>query len=380
MLNIGVIGYGHRIHSIVNLLVQTGEVKFVSVMDIDNEAAGKRAVENGYNDIRFYDDADVMLQTEKLDGVLIGTRCNTHTHYAELVAKYNIPLFLEKPVCIVEEDLDRLNALENMKDKTVVSFPLRSSNLYEKVKEIVDSGKIGTIEHVQAYNNVPYGRGYYHKWYRDDSITGGLFLQKSTHDLDYINALIENNEPVRICAMESKQVFKGNEPAGKLCANCEKADTCTESPKNVRKNGDGYAIGEYCCFATDTGNQDSGTVMIEYASGMHVVYSQNFLSRNGAGKRGARLIGYKGTLEFDWRNNVITVFRHLENVTETYDVKNLGGAHFGGDGKLILNFLGVMKGTEKPLTTLDDGILSAQLCLLARKSAQEHRFFDIVRK
>ena len=50
MLNIGVIGYGHRIHSIVNLLVQTGEVKFVSVMDIDNEAAGsmERRKREGY--------------------------------------------------------------------------------------------------------------------------------------------------------------------------------------------------------------------------------------------------------------------------------------------------------------------------------------------
>ncbi len=126
-----------------------------------------------------------MLKNEALDGVIIGTRCSTHTDFAELASKYSLPIFLEKPVCIKEDDLARLEALvPQMNDKTVVSFPLRVSNLLLKVKEIIDSGRIGKVEHVQAYNNVPYGIGYYHKWYREESVTGGMFLQKATHDLD----------------------------------------------------------------------------------------------------------------------------------------------------------------------------------------------------
>ena len=77
---------------------------------------------------------------------------------------------------------------------------------------------------------------------------------------------------------------------------------------------------------------------------MHVVYSQNFVVRNGAGKRGARLIGYKGTLEFDWNKNLITVYRHLENVTETYEVKFGKEGHGGGDAVLAEHFVNVMKG------------------------------------
>ena len=29
-------------------------------------------------------------------------------------------------------------------------------------------------------------------WYKDETETGGLFLQKATHDLDYINYLFED--------------------------------------------------------------------------------------------------------------------------------------------------------------------------------------------
>ena len=378
MLNLGVIGYVYRMQSVVRHLLKSGEVRLTAITDLRTAELSEKLKGEGLADVRFYMEAEEMLKKEKLDGVCIGTRCSTHTQFALLATKYNIPIFLEKPVCTTEEDLQRLKEILHMNDKIVVSFPLRMTMLLQKVKEIVDSGKIGRIEHVQAYNNVAYGRGYYHKWYKDEKETGGLFLQKATHDLDYINYLLGDNRPVRICAMKSKQIFKGDEPEGKLCADCEKVDICPESPKNVAKNGDGYSIGPYCCFAKDTGNEDSGSAIIEYESGMHVVYSQNFVVRKGAGKRGARLIGYKGTLEFDWNKSSITVYRHLENVTESYDVKVSKEGHGGGDAILAENFIGVMKGTETSRATLQEGILSAEMCLLAKKSAEEYRFFPLI--
>lgn len=378
MLKIGVIGYGNRITPIVDKLISTGEVMLVAITDIRNgeirDTLGKKGVEG----VTLYTDAEEMMQKESLDGVLIGTRCSTHTDYAVKVSKFGLPLFLEKPVCTNEVDLARLyGILPYMNDKTVVSFPLRVTSIFEKVKEIVDSGRLGKIEHVQAYNNVSYGRGYYHKWYRDENETGGLFLQKATHDLDYLCALLEDNKPVRICAMKSKQIFKGDEPAGKKCAECEKSAECPESPENVRKLGDRNIIGEYCCFAVDTGNEDSGSCIVEFESGMHVVYSQNFIVRGLAGKRGARLVGYLGTLEFDWNSNKITVYSHTEMKKEEITTDASATGHFGGDINLVRNFVEVMKGTAKPVTTLEEGILSAKLCLAAKESSEKHIFVDI---
>ena len=179
MLKIGVIGYGGRIHQVVTLLLETEKCALTSVADVNIERVKERFAYFSENPgVKFYSDAEEMLKSEELDGVLIGTNCNTHTEYALLSAKYNKPMFLEKPVCTTYEDLKLLKSILHMDKKTVVSFPLRVTRLVEFMKDMVDSGKLGELSQVQAYNNVTYASGYYHKWYRDDSITGGLFYRK----------------------------------------------------------------------------------------------------------------------------------------------------------------------------------------------------------
>ena len=377
MLKIGAIGYGVRMRSVVGDILKAGGVELAAVADPDPEVIKLGMKRNGHGECAYYKDAVEMLDTERLDGVVVGTRCSLHTRYALEVAKRGIPLFLEKPVCISYEELEALKGIMYHNEKTVVSFPLRLTEVVLYVKEIIDSGRLGVIQHVQAYNNVPYGRGYYHKWYRDDKETGGLFLQKATHDLDYINFLLGDRRPVSLCAMSSKQIFKGDKPAGLKCCDCPDAKTCPESPENVKKLGDGYSIGEYCCFAEDTGNQDSGSIIVQYEDGMHAVYSQNFVVRASAGKRGARLIGYLGTVEFDFYTGEITVYQHMRNVVEKHTIKGGGAGHFGGDDRLAANFIAVMRGEDVSHSDLSEGILSAEMCLGARKSAAEKVFVNI---
>lgn len=40
---------------------------------------------------RYYETAEEMLESEKLDGVMIGTRCNLHTQYAKMVFEIRLP-------------------------------------------------------------------------------------------------------------------------------------------------------------------------------------------------------------------------------------------------------------------------------------------------
>ena len=107
------------------------------------------------------------------------------------------------------------------------------------------------------------------------------------------------------------------------------------------------------------------------------MYSQNFVVRSGAGNRGARIIGYDATLEFDWNKSSVTIYNHFDKTT---DVKIFAetDAHAGGDELLRDDFIAVMKG-EKSRSPLKDGILSAEVCLAARKSATENKFVDIER-
>lgn len=372
-MRLGVIGYGSRIRNVIRHLREVyPECVIAAIVDVRNDDI--KQLNPDLTETRFYDRYEDMIREEELDGIFIGTRCSLHTEMALKVLPSGIPLYLEKPVSTTMEDLYRLKrGYEASPSPVVVSFPLRLTRMVKLAKEIIDSGQIGTIEHVQAVNNTPYGGVYFHNWYRDEKETGGLFLQKATHDFDYINYVV-GSKPISVSAMTSKQIFKGDKPAGLKCVDCEENRTCEEStafwPSPKRETWG------YCSFAEDTGNEDSGSALLRFDSGMHAVYSQNFFVRKKAGKRGARFMGYKGTLEFDFFSSQMKVYMHHTSRVETYDFES-GNDHFGGDHELVKNFMGVMQGKESSRSTLEDGLFSALMCLKAKQSAETATFQTI---
>ncbi len=374
MYKIGIIGCGSRMSSLVFQLIKLDGMEIAAVADPKVDEMREKFAAHGLSP-RLYPDAESMLAAETLDGIMIGTRCSLHTPMALLAAKANVPIFLEKPVSTSYKQIEALRALEPISDRVVVSFPLRRSLVVDAVKEVLDSGVIGRVRHVEAWNNVYYGRGYYKKWYRDEGETGGLFPQKATHDFDYINYLLSGETPVRVCAMMSKLVFKGDMPAGQTCSTCPKVDECPESPKNLELAGE-PKNGDFCCFAVDTGNEDSSSALIEYESGMHTAYTQNFIVRKTMGERGARFIGYYGSVELDLNRNEYRVVKHFEKYDEKFSVA-ASGVHSGGDIRLLENFANVVRGLEKSKTPLVDGIASAKLCLCARESAEKRIFVEV---
>ena len=305
-MKLGVVGYGVRLQHMVRLFkAEDPDWVLAAVADKRKDMAAQDPVVKS-DQSRLYDDLDQMLQAGDLDAVAIGTRCSLHSQLACKVLKKGLPLFLEKPVSTTyPAQLKLYQAEQAATSGVVVSFPLRGSALARLAKEIIDSGKLGTVEHVQAVNNVPYGAIYFQGWYRDEHETQGLFLQKATHDFDYINYLL-GTTPTAICAMNSKQIFKGDKPVGLQCPQCPENRTCLESSLLKQKMGN-FLAGDGCCFAVDTGNEDSGSAIVRYQSGMHVNYSQNFFARRAAQARGATLLGYKGTLQFDFYTGELRV-------------------------------------------------------------------------
>lgn len=372
-MKLGVIGYGNRIRGVINhIRKQDPSSKIAAVVDVSKRTIREQLPE--LDEARWFDSADDMLNDMKLDGVLIGTRCSLHTEMALKILPTGLPLFLEKPVTTTFEDYERLReGFSRSSSQVVVSFPLRVTSMVKLVKEIIDAGTIGSVEHVQAINNVPYGRVYYQNWYRDEKETGGLFLQKATHDFDYINYVLQN-QPTSIAAMTSKQIFKGTKPAGLKCVDCDEKTTCLESTAG---RTDLPAAWEYCCYAEDTGNEDSGSALIRYETGMHVSYSQNFFVQGSAvGLRGARFLGYKGTVDFDFMKKQVQIFKHHDSTHEIREIAP-GEGHFGGDVILAKNFIEIMRGEAESISSLDAGLLSALMCLKAKKSSEQGTFETI---
>jgi predicted dehydrogenase len=374
-MNIAVIGYGNRGKCISDILLKlNSDIRLVAINDTNVDAI-QEALKERSLEARLYTNVDEMLDKEQLDGVIIGTRCSLHTQMAIKVLKKRIPLILEKPVSTSMGDLLALKEVYEMAGTEVaVPFSLRLSNLGRAAKKILDSGRLGAIEHVQVMNNVSYGSVYFQSWYRDENETGGLFLQKATHDFDMINYML-GLRPTQLCAMKAKQIFKGNKPANLKCENCEEQYSCPESATLHRLRGE-PAHHDMCCFAVDTGNEDSGSAIIEYETGMHASYSQNFYVRKKAGARTFRFIGYEGTLEFDYFTSQIKVFMHHEDHTEVHDIGSSGDDHGGGDVMLCENFIEMMQG-GKSKTPLDAGLLSVLMCLKAKEASITKMYQEI---
>jgi predicted dehydrogenase len=219
--------------------------------------------------------------------------------------------------------------------------------------------------------------------YRNFEITQGLFMQKATHDLDYVHYLM-GSPIVRVAAMAThQQVFGGTKASGLVCSACAEQETCLESPQNRRRNGTSGTYNDHpCLYSVDCGsvetgtNEDCSSVLMEFASGAHGVYTQVFYARRDAATRGATVSGYMGTVSFDWYTDELRRVRHHAPFSAV-ERQNAGASHFGGDIELAHDFIGLIKGKVTPRTPIEVGLQSIYACLAAKESAETGRFVDV---
>lgn len=190
-MKLGVIGYGHRIHGFINSCLREAEpdIKIAGIVDPDEKGVRQKLDERD-KEAAFFSSLGELVLKGKPGALAIGTRCNLHAPYAVEAEKYGLPIYLEKPVAITMEQAVSLEkAFENSSTPVLVSFPLRVSPLCGLVYEYIRKDSIGNPEHIAAYNYVSYGTVYFERPYSDYNVTRGLFLQKATHDFDYISFL-----------------------------------------------------------------------------------------------------------------------------------------------------------------------------------------------
>ena len=392
VMRVGVIGYGNRIKNICNQMAALNpDIHLLAIADPRHEALAKQFADGARSDVAFYPTAEAMLAVGALDGVLIGTRCHLHAEMALKVMALNLPMFLEKPVAITWRELAQLKvAARRYTAPCVTSFPLRAHPIVQKAKQLIEHGEIGAVQQIIAVNHVPYGRIYFREWYRNHAETGGMFLQKATHDLDYLSFLA-GARATRVAAMMSQgRVFGGAMPAGLHCQACAKQEQCPESPwwDYYVKGGEQpprEAEDRLCCFSQEIGtpalgmNEDFSSCLIEYANGVQASYTQNLLVSDGAGVRGATVIGYDGTVQFDWYRNELKLVKHhlKEEQTIKFTAPSSPSSIHLANRVLAYEFIQVLRGGKTPICSLADGIDSAALCLSCKESATTGQFVNV---
>ena len=359
MIRLGIIGLGQRLaHMLSCFQTSDPSLQVVGLVDPNPAAALERLPAERRAGIRVFTTMAELLREGRPDALAVGTRCDLHAHYGIAAAATGLPLFLEKPVATNMADARALErAFADAAGEVVVSFPLRVSALAGMAKTALAAGAVGRLEHILAVNYVPYGNVYFDSWYRDQRITQGLFLQKATHDLDYVADLV--GAPItRVAAMAQQgRVFrdKSLEPAG----------------------GDDTRAYYEKIGTPETGmNEDASTALLEFANGVQGVYTQVFYTKHHGAARGATLSGLRGTLRFDWYRNELLHHRHDVARTEMERPPE-GLNHFGGDSVLADNFIAVIKGQARSASPIAAGLRSVYACLAAKESAATGRFVQV---
>lgn len=333
------------------------ELEVVGLMDANPEEALKRLTEKERSTASVHETVEDLVRSAQPDALAIGTRCDSHAPLAIEAARFGLPIYLEKPIATSMAQAQALEAaFAESTSPVLVSFPLRTSALCQRAKQILDQGAVGRVEHLLAVNYVTYGNVYFDSWYRDHSVTQGLFLQKATHDFDYL-AVLAGAPITRVAAMSSVgRVFRDTRSQG--------------------DHPDPFALYYDEIGTPETGmNEDSSSALLEFGNGARGVYTQVFYSKRSP-KRGAAISGSQGLVEFDWYENTVKTTHHRAPYN---DVSTVDGAeeHFGGDAVLAANFVAMVKDRAPSFAPLKAGLASVYACLAAKASAETGQFLNV---
>ncbi len=163
-VEVGWIGVGIRGSSLIDILMDVSpkdaHVKAVCDTFAGHLARGKDKVQSKQKDTPdTYEDFRKMLEDKSIDAVFIMTP--EHLHHDMVIAALQAGknVYCEKPLThTIEEGLDILRAVEKSGKKLQVGTQRRSSLLYQRAKELYDSGALGKVTFVRAFwyrNSLP---------------------------------------------------------------------------------------------------------------------------------------------------------------------------------------------------------------------------------
>lgn len=197
-LNVGVIGTGSRGSGIISLLQGHDRVKVVAACDIIPfrlEDAVNKSGAKGYKDYR------KLLEHKGLDAVIIATPFGLHGKMCLDVLESGNHIYCEKTLVKgVTETQSVLDAYAKTKELVFqTGHQYNSSELYQKVEQIIKSGYIGDITgFVCQWNRngdwrreVPdpkWERMINWRMYKEHS--GGLTAELCSHQIDFINRVL----------------------------------------------------------------------------------------------------------------------------------------------------------------------------------------------
>lgn len=161
----------------------------VAVMSRNAEKAESYA--KRHNIKKWYTDPLELINDPEINAIYIATPPSSHATFAIMAMKAGKPVYIEKPLAASYEDCARINRISELTGvPCFVAYYRRYLPYFQKVKQIIQSGAIGTPANVQIRFSVPprdldYKSNGSLPWrLQPDIAGGGYFYDLAPHQLD----------------------------------------------------------------------------------------------------------------------------------------------------------------------------------------------------
>lgn len=321
---------------------------------------------------RLFSGAEELLSKPRLaDVMVIATQDAQHREHALKAMELGYDLLLEKPISNKPEEVaDIAEAARRLNRTVIICHVLRYTVFYRQIKKLLDEGRIGKIQSIEAAERV----SYYHyahsyvrgNWHREAD-SSPMILAKCSHDMDIL-AWLAGEKCTKLTSFGSLQHYrKENMPEGAA----ERCEQCTldcpfHAPRFYLSRIPGWPANilhpepteenimqvlretDYgrCVYRMDNDVVDHQTVNM--LLGDHVTASFQMTGFSNVDSRTIRIVGTEGELMGDFRSRMLCWQRFGEEI-QTIDLNALTDnftGHGGGDAGLMKDVIQYFRGDE----------------------------------
>ena len=377
--------------------------EIVAVADIRPDRVAVAAEKYNIPADKCFDSVESMLQQPKLaDLLLICTPDDVHYQPAMDGLKRGYHLLLEKPAARSVKECRDIAQLAEEKDlNVVVCHVLRYTVFYQKIKELIDAGRVGDIMNVEAIERVGY-------WHQAHSFVRGnwhvaadttpMILAKCCHDMDMILWLTGKKCEKVTSFGHLSHYNAANKPEGapERCADgCPHADTCLYNAERYyldcfKRGGNSWPVNvvapepteekiiealkvkDYgrCVYQMNNDVVDHQVMNLLLEDDVTVAFTMTAFSDKGG--RCMRVMGTKAEIFADMEKDIIQIMP-FGGEMEEFDIRKIAtdlSGHGGGDIKMVEDYLDVLEGKPMPsaMTTIARSVESHYVALAAEES------------
>lgn len=395
-ISFSIIGLGGRSRAYLNALKElfAGKFEVSAIAEPDKEKRENAAKEFDIPSRNVFESDLALMEKPRLSDVaVIGTQDGLHYREATALIGKGYDLILEKPI---SSNINEITSLYECYKKhpgvtVAVCHVLRYSKFFNKLKEIIDSerlGKVVSIAHNENIGYYHYAHSYVRGPWNNSETSGPLIMTKSCHDMDILLYLLGNKRAKTISSVGSLSFFceknYNAETMAEKCINCPQKDVCAYSAvriygtkkiksivfdmSSVEKINESLGNNKYgrCVFKCDNNVCDHQSSSILFDDGVTATFSLSAFTAKV--NRSIKIMCEYGEIRGIEKPYIIETTDFRTDKTTVIDLDIAEGGHGGADKDFIKTFMDKYVQSLPMESSLDKSIESHVMALFAEKS------------